>query len=299
MDTFQVKSNPTLQIKVYKNNCEFDNQDIEYLNRQGLPTPHFFLLIIGEPRSGKTNLIKDLLFNKIQRKFYKVFNNISIFTNSEDDFQSIGYDYARQYDPLVLEQMYNELRTDEHFEIPIDMDLVRNEQKLASYYQRLKDKGWKVGIISYNEIKPQDEYQQIDNYDSQCISNLNVEANLMISKPILNLFVFDDLTERINSNKKQFAEMIQNRRHHHLSIIMITHWYNRVEKRIRSGADYVIMFKPTNLAERKELYNQRPMVKTFEEFDKICDFVFDQPHNFLYIDYRSNKIHKNFEQIVL
>lgn len=249
-----------LPIDVYKGDNEIDNKDIQYLKFNNLPIPIFFMLLIGEPKSGKTNLLKDLLLNKKHKKFYGIFDTLHIFSNSIDDFRNSPLkNFLHPLEINEIKKVYESL--EEFKEIPLEESSKKYKQLMLQSYNASEDD------------LPEPE-----------------------KKPMLNLFIFDDCTEFIKKHEDFFAQLAQNRRHTHpVSIIMITHWYNRIPKRVRTIANYIIMFRPKSRIESDELFKQRPPVRDIEHFNDILQDVYRDSHDFLYIDYDNNKIYRNFD----
>ena len=69
-----------------------------------------------------------------------------------------------------------------------------------------------------------------------------------------------------------------------------------VPKSIRSLVDLYVIFKPKGLNELEDYLNEVFALKNIQ-MQRLMDFVFDRPHNFLMYNARHNHYYKNFDKI--
>ena len=134
------------------------------------------------------------------------------------------------------------------------------------------------------------------------------------------LFVFDDVIKALNSNNGENSrvlhKMLLNRRHithnpndeneDHISgcsSIITSQRYNQLPLYIRSsGISHLILLKVSNQKDLKDIWIETSSEITFDKFKKLTEFVWNEPHNFLYIildEDINNKFFKNFDKIIL
>jgi KaiC/GvpD/RAD55 family RecA-like ATPase len=177
--------------------------------------------------------------------------------------------------------LYSFLKSKEIFKNTYDkIFLFQPEQSRASMKDKLFD-------------KIPDEQK----YDELTIENLNeVEENLSEHN---NLLIFDDMTAYLKDKtlKKKFRELIYNRRHKHLSIIFLVQTYLSIEKDIRKLFNNLFIFKSS----------KKEMETIFDELIElpkdhvlpIMKEVYDKPYNYLFINTDSQRLFKNFDEIII
>ena len=165
---------------------------------------------------------------------------------------------------------------------------------------------------------PLPEQNIFDDYDPEILSNLI--NNIAADENLNCCFVFDDVIKTLNKKGGENASvlflMLLNRRHilynpndedeEHISgcnSFITSQRYNLLPMTIRtSGISHLILFKITNLKDLNDVWIENANEMSFKQFKNICDFVWDTPHNFLYIildEDISRKYHKNFDRIIL
>ena len=118
------------------------------------------------------------------------------------------------------------------------------------------------------------------------------------------LFVFDDCIAQENFKKNSgehvLNEIAVNGRHMGVSIIMTSQKTTGASSFIRSQADGVIIFKARSLTELETIYQDNSVgTISKKEFIKLVDHCTNEQYSFLYINYQSNTIFKNFNIITL
>jgi hypothetical protein len=117
------------------------------------------------------------------------------------------------------------------------------------------------------------------------------------------LLVFDDMVTVLEKNMRPMLRLIYNRRHMSatgkgsISIIVTSQKFNKVPKELRVAASQVVMFNSQNRREMRDFYEEF-MPCAYTTYKKICKMVFDQPHQFLYLNLQkspSEQVHKNFD----
>jgi len=123
-------------IKVFKTSKDKDYRK-QYLNQEFL-LPPFRVVIVGATGSGKTNLIKNILFNK-SFGFRDYFDNGFIFIGSGDDYR----EYSKLANTLTSRE-YNE-KTRDYFKskkIPLtdkyQIEQSTTEEDLLDIYNELE-----------------------------------------------------------------------------------------------------------------------------------------------------------------
>jgi hypothetical protein len=142
-----------------------------------------------------------------------------------------------------------------------------------------------------------DRIPQEQKYEELSLENLdNVEETLSEHN---NVIIFDDMTAalRDKSIKKKLKELVFNRRHKHLSIIFLVQTYMSIDPDIRKLFSNMFIFK----------CSKREMEKIWLEHIElpndymlpIMKIVFDQPYQYLFLNTDSQRLFKNFDEIML
>lgn len=122
------------------------------------------------------------------------------------------------------------------------------------------------------------------------------------------LLIIDDLAAQLKSPEiqKMFLEMILNRRHLRLCIIIITQAFNLIPLKIRKNLSHIITFGFVNKKEDKLLYDEIMQVDR-EEYEDLIRYVFGdaasrprnrRSHDFLYVDLLGREYYKNWNRLV-
>ncbi|MGA1047013.1 MAG: ATPase/DNA packaging protein, partial [Minisyncoccia bacterium] len=131
-----------------------------------------------------------------------------------------------------------------------------------------------------------------------------LEANRKDNKN--SLLILDDVGLELKKNRaieKKLISLIQNRRHLYTSIFILLQKFRDSGTGIRNNISHFISFRPKNNYEKetiiKEMFNFKK-----DESDKLMDYVFEDKHDFLYVDLSLHKsgnyiFHKNFNRLEL
>lgn len=113
-----------------------------------------------------------------------------------------------------------------------------------------------------------------------------------------SLLVIDDMTAALKDQEIQrvFRDAIYNRRHYHLSIILLVQSYNAIPLGIRKTLSHFAMFKPRNKKEYTAIFEELIFLEK-DTADRLMRYVFDcgEKYTFLFADVASGKLHKNFD----
>jgi hypothetical protein len=115
------------------------------------------------------------------------------------------------------------------------------------------------------------------------------------------LMYLDDMASDLKQNAKTqelFNRICFNRRHLKTSIMFLAQTYKSVPPNCRKTASHLILFKNYNKAENTAVFEE-VMFLPKDTTEALFDFVYDKPHNFLYIDVNQGGLHKNFNPLIL
>lgn len=112
-----------------------------------------------------------------------------------------------------------------------------------------------------------------------------------------NCIILDDMGSYLKDNetRKLFKELIYNRRHLHTSIFFCNQSWLSIEKDVRKLFTNIVMFKCSK-SEMENLFNEVVEAKKEHMLD-IMKFVYDEPHQWLFINLDSGRLFKKFDEI--
>ena len=113
-----------------------------------------------------------------------------------------------------------------------------------------------------------------------------------------SLLVLDDVTASLKDRDIQhmLKDLIYNRRHYRLSIMILVQSYNAMPLPIRKTLSHFVGFKPRNKKEYSAIFDELIFLDR-DVADKLQRFVFDEPYTFMFVCVDTNKIHKNFDSV--
>ena len=201
---------------------------------------NFFYIVVGQPASGKTNLVMNLILRK-KCFYYKQFHKIYIF--------SASLHTIKQKIKLPKEQLVH------GFDIERLSEIIQHEKE---------------------EAEEDDEKNKIH-------------------------IIFDDVVSQIAKNLKPMLHLLYNRRHigGGISVILTTQKLTKVPLELRTVASALFFFNTRNKQETETLYDEYVGFKK-PQLKKVLDFVFDKPHNFLFLNFEKRHdemYHKNFNEL--
>ena len=125
------------------------------------------------------------------------------------------------------------------------------------------------------------------------------------------LFIFDDVIADIRGKGKgQIENLLQkiffNRRHlagagGSVSIIATSQTYNKIDPKLRKTSSQLILYRNPQKKELESIFEEVILIPKKEFFD-VLKYVYDKPHNFMFIDTTlpdNEMIFKNFNQLII
>lgn len=211
-----------------------------------LPPHHFCWMFVGKPKSGKTNLIMNLI--AIPGKFYhRQFNRVYFFSKS--------------------------LHT-------VDSRLNLPKERI-------------INTFDYETLKRVlDELEQA-----------NKIFSAKTDEQPHNLIILDDVVSHFRRGAQELHSTVFNRRHYHLSVMMVTQVYNQIPMELRKCCDTLSIFYTAHRKEIHTIHEEYLGQLDKHQLEQLIDYVFDKPHQFLFIRAdivpAMDGLFKNFDQIIM
>jgi ABC-type dipeptide/oligopeptide/nickel transport system ATPase component len=142
-----------------------------------------------------------------------------------------------------------------------------------------------------------DQLPDEQKFDELTVENLEyIKDNLDEDENIC--IIFDDMGAYLKNNetRKLLKEIIMNRRHYHISIYFLVQTWYSIEKDIRKLFSNLFVFK----CSRHEMLNiTSEMIEQHnDKINDIVKIVYDKPHNFLFINVDSQRMFKNWDEMI-
>ena len=138
-------------------------------------------------------------------------------------------------------------------------------------------------------------------YDDVTLENLQevyekVQANAIDGET--SLIIFDDVQKYFKGDNEKFLlHMANNRRHAKLSMWMACQTYKSIPTQIRMSITDMFIFKISK-NEMENIFEEAIEVHK-KDFINVTNYVFDVQHNFLYINTNTQRLFKNWDEILL
>jgi DNA replication protein DnaC len=137
-------------------------------------------------------------------------------------------------------------------------------------------------------------------YDELTYENLlDVMTRIKSDEPECNhCIIFDDMGAYLRDNqiKKLLKEIIFNRRHYHISIYFLCQTYLSLEPDIRKLFSNIFVFRVSK-KEIEKIFEE--VVESKKEYiNEISKIVYDKPHQYLFINTDTQRLFKNFDEII-
>ena len=147
----------------------------------------------------------------------------------------------------------------------------------------------------FNQLPADQLYEQLE-YENlkECIDRIK-----STDSDENNCIIFDDMTAYLKNKEtlQMLKELIYNRRHLHTSIFFLVQTWYSVPKDIRKLFSNLFIYK-TSKSELEAIFEE--IVEQDKDIiPKISKFVFDKPYNFLFLNTDSQKLYKNWDEILL
>ena len=146
-----------------------------------------------------------------------------------------------------------------------------------------------------------EELPEDQKYNELTYDNLfEVITTIKSDEPECNhCIIFDDMGAYLRDNevRKLLKEIIFNRRHYHISIYFLCQTYLSLEPDIRKMFSNLFIFRVSK-KELEAIFSELVESKSDYIYD-ISDIVFDSPHKYLFINTDSQRLFKNFDEIII
>lgn len=145
----------------------------------------------------------------------------------------------------------------------------------------------------------------------ECLQDIDghIEASSMMGdlhgETKYNLLILDDVASqlKLGFNNIKLTSLLQNRRHQHLTVFLISQKWTMIPTGIRSNANVCFIFKPKTMQEQLSITDEILPIRRADSLD-LFNYVFDSRYAVLMVDMTlkfSNvfRFFKNFHEIIM
>lgn len=138
-----------------------------------------------------------------------------------------------------------------------------------------------------------------DELSGEAITNIYEKLNKYSQKDEKTILFIDDQTACLKNKNVMvlLKKIIYNRRHLKCNILITAQSYMNIPLDIRKNIENLIMFKPAK-KEMEALFDENVEAHK-DKFYPMLKFVYDEPHNFLFLNVPTQRLFKNKDEIIL
>lgn len=153
---------------------------------------------------------------------------------------------------------------------------------------------------SDNPFKDLDEEKVYHEFDFPTLQKIYNQVQAYASDEEDTLLLIDDYASELKNGDllKLLNSLVNNRRHLRLSIWMGVQTFKSIPLSNRKTINYLILFKTTQKAELKSIWEELTFLSKDDFFD-LVHFVFKKPFDYLVLDRDNNTYYKKFSQILI
>jgi KaiC/GvpD/RAD55 family RecA-like ATPase len=152
--------------------------------------------------------------------------------------------------------------------------------------------------IKKNPFEKHDAEKMFEDLDYDTIENIYERLKKSSEEGETTLLILDDVGSSLKNIEiqKMFRKIIYNRRHLKVHVFVLLQSFLSVPKEIRKIFTNLIMFKPSKV-EFQNLFDELFETKKDLAMD-VMRFTYDVPHQYLFLNVESQKMYKNFDEII-
>ena len=147
-------------------------------------------------------------------------------------------------------------------------------------------------------------FKDLDNVFNECndetIGQIYEKITTYSGKDEKTLLFIDDMTADLKKTKfiiDTLKRLIYNRRHLKLNIIITAQSFSNIPLDLRKNIQNMVMFRPSK--KELQLVFEELVESKRDMFERVMRYTYDNPHNFLFINVPSQRLFKNFDELIL
>ena len=142
------------------------------------------------------------------------------------------------------------------------------------------------------------ENQLYEELNEETISEIYSKLKENSEEGHRSLIIFDDVQKALKNHSVLLSlkNIIANQRHLKVVNLILVQNYFSLDKSLRELINNIIMFK-LNKTQTEKIFNEN-VEHAKDKFELIRDFVFDEPFKWMFINLPSQRIFKEFDEIL-
>jgi DNA replication protein DnaC len=138
----------------------------------------------------------------------------------------------------------------------------------------------------YNEMTP------------ETLGNVREIVSKEAEEDFRSLLIIDDMTVYLKDkqNEQILKDLIFNRRHRKLSIMLLVQSYTQIPLSIRKTVSHAVIFRPRNKKEWESFFEEL-LFNDKKTIQAIMEYVFKGKHDFLFADVNTGDLFHNFNKL--
>jgi len=159
-----------------------------------------------------------------------------------------------------------------------------------------------IASLKHNPFKDLDENKIYNELNFENLSQIFEQIQEYADEDENTVLIIDDMTSELKNGDIQnlLAQIIQNRRHLHVSIWILSQNYLSIPLTpLRKLINYLIFFKPSSAKERNCVFDELAITIPKDDIVTVSKYIWDNSHSFMYLDVLNQKIYKKFNEIKL
>jgi hypothetical protein len=143
-----------------------------------------------------------------------------------------------------------------------------------------------------------DESQIFEELNYENITYVYEQAKQLSKEKYRTLIIYDDVQKSLKDPQILISlkNIIANQRHLRIVNMLLLQNYFSLDKSLRELINNIILFK-LNKTQTEKIFNEC-VESAKDKFDNIRDFVFDEPYKWMFINLPSQRIFKEFDEII-
>lgn len=140
----------------------------------------------------------------------------------------------------------------------------------------------------YNELTP------------NVLNDIKIKVMAEATENYNSLLIIDDMTVYLKSTQNELLlkDLVFNRRHYHLSIILLVQSYTQIPLSLRKTVSHAVIFRPKNTKEWSSFFEEL-LFSDKKTVQAIFDYVFTSKHDFLFADIATGDLFHNFNKLMI
>ena len=148
----------------------------------------------------------------------------------------------------------------------------------------------------FDKHLPKEQLFEELNYEN--ITFLYAELKKNSENGFKSLVIYDDVQKSLKDPEvlKSLKNIIANQRHLGVTNILLLQNYFALDKSLRELIQNIIIFK-LGKTQMEKIFNET-IESIKDKFRDICDFVFDKPYQWLFINLATQRLFKEWDEII-